>query len=97
LNAFYANFGILVEAPLLALIPAAILLCVGYVRRSRLAQIAGVVWFIYALYELAIRARLLCSGECNIRVDLLVIYPALALLSLVAVVAVLRMRSEPRA
>lgn len=36
--------------------------------------------------------RLLCSGECNIRVDLLLLYPALLLLSLVAVVVGRRAR-----
>jgi hypothetical protein len=34
--------------------------------------------------------RLLCGGECNIRVDLLLIYPVLAVLSLVAAIVALR-------
>jgi len=33
------------------------------------------------------KLRILCSGECNIRVDLLLFYPTLALMSLFAVVA----------
>ena len=32
------------------------------------------------------KLRVLCSGECNIRVDLLVLYPALFLVSLAAIV-----------
>ena len=37
-------------------------------------------------YEYAMKLRILCSGECNIRVDLLLLYPALLVLSLAAVV-----------
>jgi hypothetical protein len=36
------------------------------------------------------KARLLCSGDCNIRIDLPLIYPALVVLSVAAVVAVAR-------
>ena len=34
----------------------------------------------YCVYEYLMYARVLCSGECNIRVDLLLAYPALAIL-----------------
>jgi hypothetical protein len=37
----------------------------------------GIVWALYAGYETGMQQRWLCSGECNIRVDLLLIYPAL--------------------
>ena len=36
------------------------------------------------------KLRLLCSGECNIRVDLLLFYPLLMVLSTSAIVVVLR-------
>ena len=36
-----------------------------------------VAWLGYALYEVLMVRRVLCSGECNIRVDLLLIHPAL--------------------
>ena len=32
-------------------------------------------WLIYSIYELLMYKRVLCTGECNIRVDLLLIYP----------------------
>ena len=35
-------------------------------------------------------ARVLCSGECNIRVDLLLIWPLLAVASATALVVALR-------
>jgi hypothetical protein len=34
--------------------------------------------------------RVLCSEECNIRVDLLVLYPALPIVSILAAVSALR-------
>jgi hypothetical protein len=34
--------------------------------------------------------RVLCSGECNIRVDLLVLYPALVVLARLGVISALR-------
>jgi hypothetical protein len=45
-----------------------------------------VAWGAYAVYELLMNARILCSGECNIRVDLLLIYPLLLALSVPALV-----------
>ncbi|MEO8158828.1 MAG: hypothetical protein ABI648_13605 [Betaproteobacteria bacterium] len=43
----------------------------------RLSLVTGVLWIIYGVYEYLMQARVLCSGECNIRVDLLLIYPFL--------------------
>jgi hypothetical protein len=37
----------------------------------------ALLWAAYAAYEYLMYARVLCTGECNIRVDLLFIYPAL--------------------
>jgi hypothetical protein len=37
----------------------------------------AILWLAYAVYEYLMYIRVLCSGECNIRVDLLLIYPAL--------------------
>lgn len=34
-------------------------------------------WLSYAGYEFLMYQRILCSGDCNIRIDLLLIYPAL--------------------
>lgn len=35
------------------------------------------LWLAYAVYEWLMATRVLCSGECNIRVDLLLIAPLL--------------------
>jgi len=44
------------------------------------------------VYELGMRWRWLCSGECNIRIDLLVIYPLLAIALVAAAISLLQGR-----
>jgi hypothetical protein len=78
--------GLIIDSPWLALLPAGLLVAGALVLRSRTAWISGALWAIYCAYEFGMKTRLLCSGECNIRVDLLVIYPLLALATLVAAV-----------
>ncbi|MBI4502974.1 MAG: hypothetical protein HY700_17675 [Gemmatimonadetes bacterium] len=76
--------------PWLALIPGALFLGLYRLSRRRLAAAAAVAWLLYAPYEYAMHRRWLCSGECNIRVDLLLLYPLLIVLSLAAVVVLAR-------
>lgn len=74
---FFRALGVMIPYPWLALVPG-VLLLVLYARTRRLsALLAGLAWLVYCLYEFAMKLRVLCSGECNIRIDLLVIYPAL--------------------
>ena len=49
--------------------------CFSMKRRSVL--LVCIVLAVYAVYEFFMFKRVLCSGECNIRVDLLLIYPVL--------------------
>ena len=82
--------AILTEWPFLALVPIA-LFAVPYLRsRSRIVLAAGLLWALYLPYELAMKHRILCPGECNIRVDLLIIYPVLILMSVMAIVMAVR-------
>jgi hypothetical protein len=83
---------IFVEYPWLALLPAVAFGTIAFRRHRAVAWVAAVAWLAYALYEEAMTRRILCSGECNIRVDLLMLYPALVMLSLVAVFSALRAR-----
>lgn len=73
-----------VRRPALALVVAGLFWALARWSHRSLALLAAVAWFVYAIYELLMRYRVLCSGECNIRVDLLGIYPILAAVSLVA-------------
>lgn len=84
--------GVFIGWPFLALVPAAVF-AVLYMRcRRPVALLAALAWLAYFPYEQAMKLRILCSGECNIRVDLLLFYPLLMLLSVLALVAYFRTR-----
>ena len=84
--------GLFVRHPLLALLPALALAALWLWRRRAPALIACIAWLAYCAYEWAMQARVLCSGDCNIRIDLLLILPLLLALSLWALIASLRQR-----
>lgn len=90
--------SLFIEWPLLALVPGLLFLGLYGLSRRRVTGLAVVAWVVYGLYEMGMQRRWLCSGECNIRVDLLLIYPVLAVVSLLGLVGFLRGRSkhEPR-
>jgi len=69
--------GVSIGFPWLALLPALACAAVGYRRRRAVAWVAAAAWLLYAADETAISRRIICSGECNIRVDLLLFYPVL--------------------
>ena len=82
--------GIFVVAPWLALV-LALLFGVGYWKtRVGGVAVAGALWLLYFLYEEGMRRRILCSGECNIRVDLLLFYPVLLGVSIAAIIVARR-------
>lgn len=56
-------------------------------RRFRSLLIASIAWGVYAAWEWLVQAK---SPEANIRVDLLVIWPILAILSAWALYRVFR-------
>ena len=78
--------SLLIAYPALDLGPAALFLALFLASRRPVTGLAALAWLGYALYETAMRLRWLCTGECNILVDLLLIYPVLLLLSVLAVV-----------
>jgi hypothetical protein len=51
--------------------------------------VAAALWLAYAGYEFLMYRRVLCSGECNIRVDLLLFYPILLAATLWPIVGAL--------
>jgi hypothetical protein len=95
----FGTFSVFIAQPLLALIPAAGFAALYWASGRRLAAAAAVLWCLYTLYEFAMHRRLLCSGECNIRVDLLLLYPLLWIVSLTALIvgiaAMWRQRNPP--
>jgi hypothetical protein len=82
--------SILIDQPWLAAPPGAVLVARGAAARGRFVLVAAIAWLLYVPYEHGMKWRVLCSGECNIRVDLLILYPTLAVLALIGLLAALR-------
>lgn len=80
------TMAVLIEHPLLALVPALLFTVLYAISKSRQVLAAGLVWLAYLAYEFGMKFRILCSGDCNIRIDLLVLYPLLMLISLAGLV-----------
>ena len=96
MDALYRPMAVLIGQPWLAAIPGAVLLALWTAVRGRLVLVAALAWVLYLPYEYGMKWRILCSGECNIRVDLLILYPALAILSALGAVSALRALGRPR-
>jgi hypothetical protein len=88
--------GVFIAWPALALVPAVTFGALYAYGRRRLVLITAIAWLAYLPYELSMKLRILCSGECNIRVDLLVLYPVLAVLSVASVYVALRAKRRDR-
>ena len=84
--------AILIEYPLLALAPVVLFLYLFSVLKAKVILVTAILWAAYVPYEYGMKLRLLCSGECNVRVDLLLIYPLLIVLSLASLVVFVRTR-----
>lgn len=84
------TMAIFIQYPWLAALLGAVLVGLGRWRSRRAAVVAGVIWVLYAVYELGMKQRWLCTGECNIRVDLLLVYPLLLAFTAVAAVSLIR-------
>ena len=79
--------SVFIAWPWLALLPASLLLVLYRASRRGVVALGAACWMGYAVYEYAMQRHWLCSGECNIRVDLLLLYPLLAGVSVWALVA----------
>ncbi|HEY5939937.1 MAG TPA: hypothetical protein VIT87_03900 [Gemmatimonadales bacterium] len=92
----FRTMGVFMAHPWLAAVVGVLFVIFGWkVRRWGVVTI-GVMWVLYAAYETSMKQRWLCTGECNIRVDLLLIYPILILSSIGAALS-LRAANQPRA
>lgn len=79
--------------PVGALLIGGIFLAVAIARRKVIPYITATLWFLYGIYESLMYARVLCSGECNIRVDLLLIYPILIIATILGIISVARKKT----
>lgn len=73
-------------------------MCAAWWRLWRDGSVAmlSMAWLGYAVYEYLMNARVLCSGECNIRVDLLLLWPLLMAVTLLVLWRGLRQRRATR-
>ena len=78
---------LLIRHPALPCALAGVFLGLYWVSRQRAVGITALAWLVYAAYETGMRRRWLCTGECNIRIDLLLLYPLLLGLSVFALVS----------
>ena len=76
--------------PWAVVIPAGVLGFLYFRKHIAFIVITAGLWLAYGVYEYLMKIRVLCSGECNIRVDLLLIIPLLYILSIVAAVKFFR-------
>ncbi len=86
-----------IVAPFLALVPTIIFIFIYKRSKCWPVLLAAILWGIYAIYETGMYLRILCTGECNIRIDLLIIYPLLIFVSLFAVVFVIKWKKRDEA
>lgn len=78
---------LLVNYPALIMVPIALFAALALWSRSVTAWVAAVAWNLYLIYELGMKAGEFCSAnDCLKRTPLYVVYPLLALLSLLAIV-----------
>ncbi len=94
---FFRVMAIFTEYPLLAAAIGLLLVGLGRWTHRGLAMTVGVMWLIYSVWEFAIKQRWLCRGDCDIRADLLFIYPVLLVGSVAAVVSLLIKPRRPQA
>jgi hypothetical protein len=75
----------------------AVILVVAACQRPRPAVIvAAVLWLLYAVYEYFIATGVLCDANCNIRVDLVLFFPILAIATVLAYRSYMGLPSPPR-
>ena len=84
----FQTFAPFIKWPIGAFIPAAAFAAAYGWNRRGITLAPAIAWAVYALLETLNKAGITCSGECNIRVDLLFIYPLLWLLSVAGVVGI---------
>lgn len=78
--------NIFIPHPYLALIPAVVFLLKYKKLKIKFFLVIGCMWGLYALYETLNLLRITCSGECNIRIDLLLFYPILIGLTIIGII-----------
>jgi hypothetical protein len=82
----YGPMAFFVAYPVAAALVGGLFLVLARRTPRRIGRGMAVAWLLYAVYETSMQQRWLCSGECNIRIDLFLIAPLLLLGSLATAV-----------
>lgn len=88
--------SLLIIFPLGALLIGGAFAVSAYSRRKVIPGIAAALWVAYGVYEYLMYVRVLCTGECNIRIDLLVIYPVLLIATIAGIISAIRKGNASR-
>jgi hypothetical protein len=78
----FSPAAVMIDQPWIAAVIGVACTALFLRRRRRSAAVAAVLWIAYCCYEYGMKLRVLCSGECNIRIDLLLIWPVLLVATL---------------
>lgn len=92
----FTIMGFLTTFPLGAAIIGTIFIIMYLKYKTRSSIITAETWIIYSVYEYLMYFRILCSGECNIRIDLLLIYPILLVLSAFAIIIYFKVKRKSK-
>jgi hypothetical protein len=77
------EMGVLIDYPWLGLVPAAFFTALFKISKNQIVYVAQWSWLAYVVYEYSVRLDINCSGDC-IRINLIVIYPGLIVVSFAA-------------
>ena len=86
--------NLLTTQPWIALLIAMIFVALWAWRRQKISLTTAIVWLVYCVYEYGMLKRIFCWGDCNIRIDLLLIYPLLMALSLYAMFRIVTVKKS---
>jgi hypothetical protein len=61
--------------------------CAAFQRPRLGVIVAAIVWLLYAVYEYYVASGVLCDANCNIRVDVILIWPLMWIATLFGIYA----------
>src|SRR6266853_138621 len=83
---FFDFMGRLTAYPYIALLIGIAIFFVYFKLRKNIYLATSVLWILYGIYEYLNLLKITCSGECDIRIDLILIYPILLILTLISII-----------
>jgi hypothetical protein len=63
-----------------------------YSYKIKICLVTAIVWGLYPVYEFWIQST--CSGDCSIRVDLLLIVPIIITLSIKSILSITKLKNK---